>query len=153
MVVHGDLWSGNRGRGTIGADGGVEDVIFDPSSCYAHSEYEFGIMGMFGGFGSSFNAAYWKVKPRDHPVEEWEDRQQLYELYVFSWLFFFCPSFSLLSYLISEFCRVELIRVDWRGRRERGEGIWTGLGYKLIRTGTIILTITPCLEAGIRAVR
>lgn len=43
VVVHGDLWSGNHGRGTIG-DGGVEEVVFDPSSCWAHSEFEFGIV-------------------------------------------------------------------------------------------------------------
>lgn len=40
VVVHGDLWSGNHGRGTIG-DGGVEEVVFDPSSCWGHS-------GMYG---------------------------------------------------------------------------------------------------------
>lgn len=56
VIVHGDLWSGNRGRGSFsgrddGSDGAVEEVVFDPSSCYAHSEYELGIMQMFGGFG------------------------------------------------------------------------------------------------------
>ncbi|PVH82904.1 hypothetical protein DL98DRAFT_126458 [Cadophora sp. DSE1049] len=80
-VVHGDLWSGNRGKGTIGPDGGVEEVVFDPSACYAHSEYEFGIMGMFGGFGGAFNKEYWNVKGKDEPVGEWEDRRELYELY------------------------------------------------------------------------
>jgi len=80
-VVHGDLWSGNRGKGTIGSDGGIEEVVFDPSACYAHSEFEFGIMGMFGGFGGSFNKDYWSVKGKDEPVGEWEDRRVLYELY------------------------------------------------------------------------
>ncbi len=78
-VVHGDLWSGNKGRGTIGK-GGVEEVVFDPAGYWGHGEAEFGIMGMFGGFGSSFNKAYWKFKPKDEPADEWEDRQQLYEL-------------------------------------------------------------------------
>ncbi len=45
VVVHGDLWSGNHGRGSIGG-GALEEVVFDPSSCWAHSEYEFGIMRM-----------------------------------------------------------------------------------------------------------
>ncbi|KAG4419932.1 hypothetical protein IFR04_006969 [Cadophora malorum] len=81
FVVHGDLWSGNRGNGTIGSDGGIEEVVFDPSACYAHSEFEFGIMGMFGGFGGSFNKDYWSVKGKDEPVGEWEDRRVLYELY------------------------------------------------------------------------
>ncbi|KAH9217182.1 Fructosamine/Ketosamine-3-kinase [Leptodontidium sp. 2 PMI_412] len=81
VVVHGDLWSGNRGKGTIGTDDCVEEVVFDPSACYAHSEFEFGIMGMFGGFGGGFNGEYWEVKGRDEPVGEWEDRRSLYELY------------------------------------------------------------------------
>jgi len=80
VVVHGDLWSGNHGRGSIGG-GPVEEVVFDASAAWAHSEFEFGIMGMFGGFGGSFNKEYWKYKPKDEPVEEWEDRVQLYELY------------------------------------------------------------------------
>lgn len=45
VTVHGDLWSGNKGKGRIGGQGAVEDVIFDPSACYAHSEYELGIVG------------------------------------------------------------------------------------------------------------
>ena len=35
VVVHGDLWSGNKGKGIIGGKGGVEEVVFDSSSCYA----------------------------------------------------------------------------------------------------------------------
>jgi len=46
VVVHGDLWSGNCGKGSIGK-GGVEEVVFDPSSSYSHSEFEWGIMRMF----------------------------------------------------------------------------------------------------------
>ncbi|KAJ8071076.1 hypothetical protein OCU04_001421 [Sclerotinia nivalis] len=80
VVVHGDLWSGNHGRGRIG-DGGVEEVVFDPSSCFAHAEFEAGIMGMFGGFGEGFWREYHGVRPMDEPVEEWEDRCLLYELY------------------------------------------------------------------------
>jgi len=60
--------------------GPVEEVVFDTSAAWAHSEFEFGIMGMFGGFGGSFNKEYWNYKPRDEPAEEWEDRVQLYEL-------------------------------------------------------------------------
>jgi len=79
VVVHGDLWSGNHGRGTIG-NGGVEEVVFDSSASYAHSEYEFGIMRMFGGFSGQFERDYHALKPKDKPVEEWEDRVKLYEL-------------------------------------------------------------------------
>lgn len=39
VLVHGDLWSGNHFAARIGGRGGMEEVIFDPSACYAHSEY------------------------------------------------------------------------------------------------------------------
>ncbi|TGZ77798.1 fructosamine kinase [Ascodesmis nigricans] len=75
VVVHGDLWSGNGGVA------GGEEVVFDPSSCYAHNEYEFGIMKMFGGFGDAFWKEYHSIVPKAEPVEEYEDRVELYELY------------------------------------------------------------------------
>ena len=81
VVVHGDLWSGNKGRGRIGGGTGViEDVVFDPSACYAHSEYELGIMRMFGGFSGSFLKEYHQLCPKTEPVDEYEDRVSLYEL-------------------------------------------------------------------------
>lgn len=80
VVVHGDLWSGNHSRGRIGGKGGAEEVVYDPSCVYGHSEYELGIMRMFGGFGSSFWKEYQKLVPKSEPEEEWEDRLQLYEL-------------------------------------------------------------------------
>lgn len=79
VVVHGDLWSGNHGRATIG-EGGVEEVVFDSSASYSHSEFEFGIMRMFGGFGKAFEKEYFEIKETDEPVKEWEDRVKLYEL-------------------------------------------------------------------------
>lgn len=82
VVVHGDLWSGNAGVGTIGNNhDGSEDVIFDPSACYAHSEFELGIMKMFGGFGGSFLKEYHDLCPKTEPVDEYDDRIRLYELY------------------------------------------------------------------------
>ncbi len=63
VVVHGDLWCGNAARGKI-ADGPVTDVVFDPSACCAHSEYELGIMKMFGGFGKAFLREYHRLCPR-----------------------------------------------------------------------------------------
>ena len=80
VVVHGDLWSGNKGRGRIGGIGAVEDVVFDPSACYAHSEYELGIMSMFGGFSGRFFEEYHRVCPKTEPITEYEDRVSLYEL-------------------------------------------------------------------------
>ncbi|KAL4885967.1 Fructosamine/Ketosamine-3-kinase [Aspergillus karnatakaensis] len=84
VVVHGDLWSGNADRGFIDQGSGDEevgDVVFDSSACYAHNEFELGIMKMFGGFGSAFFSEYHKVVPKTEPVGEYEDRVRLYELY------------------------------------------------------------------------
>ncbi|KAF1944304.1 Ketosamine-3-kinase [Clathrospora elynae] len=82
VIVHGDLWSGNASVGVIDSyKGGPEDVIFDSSACYAHNEYELGIMRMFGGFGSSFLEEYHTLCPKMEPVEEYDDRVKLYELY------------------------------------------------------------------------
>lgn len=80
VVIHGDLWSGNHGRGRIAGKGGSEEVVYDPSCVYGHSEYELGIMRMFGGFGSSFWREYETLVPKAEPKEEWEDRISLYEL-------------------------------------------------------------------------
>ncbi|KAE9372218.1 hypothetical protein N431DRAFT_439329 [Stipitochalara longipes BDJ] len=80
VSIHGDLWSGNHGRGTIG-NGGVEEVVFDPSSSYSHSEFEWGIMRMFGGFSGAFEREYHVLKAKDEPTEEWNDRVRLYELF------------------------------------------------------------------------
>ncbi|KAB5583638.1 Fructosamine kinase-domain-containing protein [Coniochaeta sp. 2T2.1] len=83
VVVHGDLWSGNHGRGRIvgKGEGLEEEVVFDPSSVYGHSEYELGIMRVFGGFGEGFWRQYGELVPRSEPVGEFEDRVVLYELY------------------------------------------------------------------------
>lgn len=82
VVVHGDLWSGNVGSGRISGekddDGGGK--VFDPSACYAHSEFELGIMNMFGGFGAKFFDEYHRIVPKTEPVEEYPDRVRLYEL-------------------------------------------------------------------------
>ncbi|KAK9798641.1 putative protein-ribulosamine 3-kinase [Seiridium cardinale] len=81
VVIHGDLWSGNHGRGRIAGQGGSEEVVYDPSCVYGHSEYELGIMRMFGGFGGSFWKEYESLVPKADPKAEWGDRVALYELY------------------------------------------------------------------------
>ena len=81
VVVHSDLWTGNASRGKLPGMIEVEDVVFDSSACYAHSEFELGIMKMFGGFGSGFLKEYHQLVPRTEPAEEYEDRVALYELY------------------------------------------------------------------------
>ena len=79
VVVHGDLWSGNHGRGRIGNEG-TEEVVFDPAGVYGSAEYELGIMRMFGGFGGSFWKEYEDLVGKLEPKGEWEDRVKLYEL-------------------------------------------------------------------------
>ncbi|XP_035254336.1 ketosamine-3-kinase-like isoform X3 [Anguilla anguilla] len=71
-LLHGDLWSGNVAESSDGP------VIFDPASFYGHGEYELGIAGMFGGFGSAFYSAYHKKLPR---APGFETRKQLYQLF------------------------------------------------------------------------
>ncbi|EXJ61048.1 serine/threonine protein kinase [Cladophialophora yegresii CBS 114405] len=89
-IVHGDLWSGNKSKGFFVGRGGdtspdepgpVEDVVFDPSSCYAHHEFDFGIMNMFGGFSGPFWKEYHAIVPKTEPAAEYEDRVALYESY------------------------------------------------------------------------
>ena len=89
-VVHGDLWSGNMGRGRIVPSSAsstsstmqenTSPLVYDPACVYGHSEYELGIMRMFGGFGTSFWSEYAELVPKDEPADEWEDRLALYEL-------------------------------------------------------------------------
>lgn len=81
VVIHGDLWSGNHSRGQIAGCGGCEEVVYDPAVVYGHSEYELGIMRMFGGFSPHFWEEYNKLMPKAEPVAEWDDRVRLYELY------------------------------------------------------------------------
>ncbi|VZH88670.1 unnamed protein product [Fusarium fujikuroi] len=81
VVIHGDLWSGNHSKGQIAGQGGCEKVVYDPSAVYGHSEFELGIMNMFGGFTNHFWKEYHDLVPKAEPVTEWPDRVKLYELY------------------------------------------------------------------------
>uniref|UniRef100_A0A0N5ANH0 protein-ribulosamine 3-kinase n=1 Tax=Syphacia muris TaxID=451379 RepID=A0A0N5ANH0_9BILA len=71
-ILHGDLWSGNYSYDSAGP------VIFDPASFYGHSEYEMGIMKMFGGFSGSVFSAYHELIPK---TKGFSDRVELYELF------------------------------------------------------------------------
>ncbi|KJX96479.1 hypothetical protein TI39_contig622g00006 [Zymoseptoria brevis] len=81
VLVHGDLWHGNKAFGTNPAWGGPEHIVFDPSAAYCHSEYEIGIMRAFGGFTAGFFDEYHSMVPKTEPVREYEDRVELYKLY------------------------------------------------------------------------
>ncbi|MFH4979974.1 hypothetical protein AB6A40_006683 [Gnathostoma spinigerum] len=71
-ILHGDLWSGNY---SFAEDG---PVIFDPASFYGHSEFEMGILTMFGGFSQDFFTAYHSLIPKS---EGFAERVRLYELF------------------------------------------------------------------------
>ncbi|KAK3676623.1 hypothetical protein LTR78_003397 [Recurvomyces mirabilis] len=80
-IVHGDLWMGNQIKGRVRGWSGLQATTYDPSSVYAHNEYEFAIMRLFGGFLAGFWSRYHAIKPKTEPIEEYEDRTSLYSLY------------------------------------------------------------------------
>ncbi|RMY87701.1 hypothetical protein D0862_10625 [Hortaea werneckii] len=80
VVIHGDLWAGNSAAGKLPGMDEPQDVIFDSSACYAHSEFELGIMKMFGGY-SGMMKEYHELVPKTEPASEYADRVALYELY------------------------------------------------------------------------
>lgn len=73
VFVHGDLWSGNASADEHGLP-----IIYDPASYFASREVEFGMMRLFGGFGTSTEAAYQEVWPLQSGCDE---RIELYRLY------------------------------------------------------------------------
>jgi fructosamine-3-kinase len=60
-LLHGDLWSGNRG-----ALGDATPVVYDPAPYYGDREADLAMTRLFGGFGAEFYAAYaasWPLDP------------------------------------------------------------------------------------------
>jgi len=76
VIIHGDLWSGNMGEDRNG-----QPVIYDPSSMFAHNEFDLAIGKMFGGIPSSFYTEYHKHIPKSAPEEEYNLRSDLYVLF------------------------------------------------------------------------
>lgn len=72
-LLHGDLWSGNAAQTR---DGGP--VIFDPACYYGDRETDIAMAELFGGFPTSFYAAYRTGWPLD---SGYELRKPLYNLY------------------------------------------------------------------------
>lgn len=72
-LLHGDLWSGNRG---LLADGAP--VIFDPAVYYGDREADIAMTGLFRGFGPRFYSAYAATWPLDQAAGT---RRALYNLY------------------------------------------------------------------------
>lgn len=75
-LLHGDLWSGNAAQ--LSEDSKTRGIVYDPASFYGHSEYEFGIVRMFGGFPREFELAYFEEAPKKKLFEK---RNKLYQLF------------------------------------------------------------------------
>lgn len=72
-LLHGDLWHGNA---AMDAEG--RPVIFDPAVYRGDRDADLAMSELFGGFPSSFYAAYRAAWP---PAEGYEQRKMLYNLY------------------------------------------------------------------------
>jgi len=72
-LVHGDLWSGNKGIAKNN-----KGVIFDPASWWADSEVDIAMSRLFGGFGDDFYDEYYKTNNRSKKCEK---RNEIYNLY------------------------------------------------------------------------
>ena len=72
-LLHGDLWGGNWG-----VERGGAPVLFDPAVYYGDREADLAMTRLFGGFDSTFYAAYASVWPLDAGARA---RIPLYNLY------------------------------------------------------------------------
>lgn len=72
-LLHGDLWSGNVAQCSDGTP-----VIFDPACYWGDREADLAMAELFGGFPTSFFAAYRSAWPLD---PGYESRKPLYNLY------------------------------------------------------------------------
>jgi fructosamine-3-kinase len=74
-LLHGDLWSGNYLVTAAGAPG-----LVDPAVYYGHGEADLAMTELFGGFESSFYAAYRETIPLESGYPERRDIYNLYHL-------------------------------------------------------------------------
>ncbi|KAL9072382.1 MAG: hypothetical protein Q9157_005126 [Trypethelium eluteriae] len=76
-LIHGDLWYGN-----VAVDRQTNlPLIYDPSSFYAHNEYELGNWRpKRNKFSRSYIDAYHTHIPRAEPVKDYDDRNALYSM-------------------------------------------------------------------------
>jgi fructosamine-3-kinase len=72
-LIHGDLWGGNWTTDRAG-----RPWIFDPAAHYGCREADLAFTTMFGGFPSSFYAAYEEAFPL---MSGWRGRCELWNLY------------------------------------------------------------------------
>ncbi len=73
VLLHGDLWSGNKGFKSNGVP-----IIFDPASYYGDREVDIAMTELFGGFGPDFYRAYYSIHPKKPGYTR---RKVIYNLY------------------------------------------------------------------------
>ncbi|EHK41997.1 hypothetical protein TRIATDRAFT_278299 [Trichoderma atroviride IMI 206040] len=77
-LVHGDLWCGNTG---IVHDPTTRGIVYDPSSFWAHNEYELGNwLPTRNEFTLEHFQAYRSHMPEAEPKDDYDDRIALYSL-------------------------------------------------------------------------
>jgi fructosamine-3-kinase len=76
-LLHGDLWSGNYLIDSQGIP-----YLIDPAVYFGHHEVDMAMTHLFGGFSSSFYAAYAEQIPQESLQNERKDMYQLYYLLV-----------------------------------------------------------------------
>ena len=81
-LLHGDLWSGNW---TVDPAG--RSWIYDPASAYGCREADLAMTRLFGGFPSTFYAAYSEAFPQEPGAADRVDLWNLYPLLVHANLF------------------------------------------------------------------
>lgn len=72
-LIHGDLWSGN-----FLCDAAGQPILIDPAACFAHREMDLAMSRLFGGFDTTFYAAYEEAWPLETGFEK---RLEIYQLY------------------------------------------------------------------------
>lgn len=72
-LLHGDLWNGNFSFDPMG-----QPILFDPAVYYGDRETDLAMTELFGGFSTTFYAAYKEAYPLD-PC--YKTRKTLYNLY------------------------------------------------------------------------
>ena len=72
-LLHGDLWSGNYSYDLEGCP-----VLYDPTVYYGDRETDLAMTELFGGFSTTFYAAYKEAYPLD---PSYKTRKTLYNLY------------------------------------------------------------------------
>ncbi|KFY81145.1 hypothetical protein V499_00079 [Pseudogymnoascus sp. VKM F-103] len=76
-LVHGDLWCGNA---AVNSETGCQ-LVYDPSSFYAHNEYELGNWRPGRNkFDTSYFLAYESNMKKSEPMDDFDDRNALYSI-------------------------------------------------------------------------